>query len=118
MSESVNNDPSLDESVWETIKEWPHTDLPGVFAFIRARWYLADWGWHERDRQDSVIFRVPVRRYRISTAGWSDNEWLISALQHNAMVWMMCWVESRRGGHYLFEHPLPPAARGGETPAS
>ena len=42
----------------------------------------------------------------ISTGGWSGNEDLIGAMQNNAMLWIMTWVSSRRGGHYTFHSIL------------
>jgi hypothetical protein len=99
-----NNDEALDAAVWKRIREWPLGDWPELLAYVRARWYLADWGWTEENAIDDISAR-PVRRYLISTAGWSDNEWLMSALEANCLFWVMCWVQSRRGGHYIFEIP-------------
>ena len=41
--------------------------------------------------------------WKVSTGGWSGCEDLIGALQENTIFWMMCWVSSRRGGHFEFE---------------
>jgi hypothetical protein len=87
------------------IRDWPNTDWPGLLAYVRERWAYADAGyWSEEDAVDNIMSK-PVRRYHISTAGWSDNEWLMSAMEKNCVFWAMCWVSSRRGGHYVFEHP-------------
>jgi hypothetical protein len=44
-----------------------------------------------------------VQRFDISTAGWSGNESLIRAMEKNSFMWATTWVQSRRGGHYIFE---------------
>lgn len=44
---------------------------------------------------------IVVRMY-YSTGGWSGHEELISELE-GTWFWMFCWVQSRRGGHYIFE---------------
>ena len=41
--------------------------------------------------------------FRISTGGWSGNESIIRAMERNGMMWHLNWVQSRRGGHYIFE---------------
>lgn len=43
--------------------------------------------------------------WNISTGGWSGNESIIYSLKSNNLFWIMSWVQSRRGGHYIFEVP-------------
>jgi len=74
------------------IETWPANDLEGLMGFIQPLWAYADCGYWSQ--LDGV--------YRISTAGWSGNEEIISSLQQNHIWWMMFWYQSRRGGHYIF----------------
>lgn len=73
------------------IRNWPHTDFPGLMRFIEGIWHWPDWGWS----QDGEHFYL-------STGGWSGNEDIIEAMQANTVFWTICWVSSRRGGHYVF----------------
>ena len=66
-------------------------DAPGWFAFIKSRWWAADWGWTEE-----------AGVYHISTGGWSGNEALIAAMRDNVPLWWATWESARRGGHYEF----------------
>lgn len=91
------------EDALKKIEDWPWEDLLGCFEFIEDIWLYADSGyWVEIDAL-SEIFKTPVHRYHISTAGWSGNEDIIRALQKNHMIWLLVWYQSRRGGHYIFE---------------
>ena len=83
-----------ESSELKRIREWPYQDAAGLMDFIRSIWWTADWGW----KQTGMVFDI-------STGGWSGNESIIEALQENAMFWILCWWESRRGGHYRFEIP-------------
>jgi len=75
------------------IAKWPHTDLAGLLEYVRERWAYADAGyWRQRGG-----------KYWISTAGWSGNESLVGALEKNYVFWSICWLQSRRGGHYIFQ---------------
>jgi hypothetical protein len=80
------------------IQSWPNTDFNGLMEFIKPLWAYSNSGyWTETDTEDEI-------EYSISTAGWSGNEDLIDALGENRnMFWILCWVQSRRGGHYIFE---------------
>lgn len=82
--------------MWDFEKGW------GDFMkFVESIWWAADWGWRKEEKMDETHER-PVNAYNISTGGWSGNESIIRAMQKNWMFWSQCWVQSRRGGHYIF----------------
>ena len=83
-----------DDQELKRIQEWPVEDFRGLMEFVLSLW------WHPE-----YIRQTTPRRFLVSTAGWSGNESIISALQLNTMFWLICWQESRRGGHYKFELP-------------
>ena len=92
-------DDLLDEDGYPTdyaldkIAKWCYTDHIGLMQFIKPLWHFADYGyWTQTDT-----------KYEISTAGWSGNEDIIRAMNKNMTFWSFCWVQSRRGGHYIFE---------------
>ena len=78
------------------IRAWQFEDgFDVLLAFVRSLWWAPEWGWTQTQR-----------RYYISTGGWSGNEDLIAALRANrSLFWTLCWISSRRGGHYQFEVP-------------
>jgi hypothetical protein len=83
------------EDACEAVAKWPAEDLTGLFAFLKAAWWMADWGWREPE----------PGKFEVSTGGWSGNEDLICSLQENYLAWSLCWQSSRRGGHYEFAIP-------------
>lgn len=91
------------ENALEAIEKWHWDDARGWFKFIEDIWYFHDWGWREEDEPHSWDKNKIVHRYYISTAGWSGNESIIRAMQNNSMMWHLNWVQSQRGGHYIFE---------------
>lgn len=100
MNEHAANGGYTDED-WERVKAWPAEDCAAMLAFVKARWWAADWGWSEGDTEEG-------RLYSISTAGWSDNEEWIGALRENVHhFWTFCWHSQRRGGHFEFLVPRP-----------
>lgn len=71
------------------------------FALIKPLWHLSSWGWREEDDEDHW---GKIRRFYLSTAGWSGNEEIIEAMKLNDWyLWNECWEQSNRGGHYIFE---------------
>jgi hypothetical protein len=87
----------------EIISKWHWDDITGWFKFIEGIWHLRSWGWSEGEEDHDWDKDEKVYRYHISTAGWSGNESIIHAMQENTMNWHITWVQSRRGGHYIFE---------------
>lgn len=75
------------------------------FATLKSIWHLASWGWHEENGFQFGFRKkdYKVRRFHISTAGWSGNESLIEAMRGNYFLWHFSWVQERVGGHYIFE---------------
>ena len=100
------NGDTLDEDGYPTddclliIKEWHWSDSKGWFEFIKENWWYANIRWNENT---AIVRGKEVMQYSISTSGWSGNESIIAAMQNNGMLWNFTWVQSRRGGHYIFE---------------
>jgi hypothetical protein len=74
------------------------TDFKGLMEFCRKAWKWETYFNIKEDENESSKTLI----CEISTGGWSGNESIIGALQDNMMFWMMCWEQSRRGGHYIF----------------
>lgn len=114
ISELIENNDLLDDDGYPTeaalkaIEIWHWDDVKGWFKFIEGLWNYRSFGWkevdepHEWSDMEQYKDRM-VHRYYVSTAGWSGNESIIRAMQDNDMMWHLNWVESRRGGHYIFE---------------
>lgn len=97
------------EQALEVIEKWHWDDISGWFKFIQGIWHLHSWGWKEKlephdwnEKFEQYKNRI-VQRHYVSTGGWSGNESIIGAMQRNDMMWHLNWVQSRRGGHYIFE---------------
>lgn len=63
---------------------------------------------YDEERGTSFATRDPVIRCLFSTGGWSGAEDLIDALLGNSWI-SYFHAEWCRGGHYVFEVPVPPA---------
>ncbi len=88
------------------ITKWDYADIEGCFAFMRHLWAYDNYWREEKVSEDNYTgmqYDTPRQRYFISTAGWSGNEDIIRAFQENHLLWALTWVQSRRGGHYIFE---------------
>ena len=107
MTTQKTNDEYLDEDGYpsdqalDMIETWDYNDVGGWFKFIENIWHLRSWGWTEH--RQAQLDSADKIEYHISTAGWSGNESIIAAMQQNQILWSYTWVQSRRGGHYIFE---------------
>jgi hypothetical protein len=81
------------EQALKIIKEWDivKDGLKALFDFIQGEW--SEYGWQRRTRT----------RLYLSTGGWSGNEDIITVMKCNHLFWSISWIQSRRGGHYVFE---------------
>lgn len=77
--------------------------FPELMAFIKELWWAPDFGWQEKEEPHEIWPEKMVKRWYISTGGWSGNEDIIRAMQEADWLWSLNWVQSRRGGHYIFE---------------
>lgn len=91
----------------EMISIWDYMDTEGWFKFIEEMWHMKWFGWHVsigiEDKELNRDNNKDIKHYFLSTAGWSGNESIIKAMEKNQMLWSDSWIESRRGGHYIFE---------------
>ena len=106
----MSNEYPRDEEL-KRIADWDLLVRPvqELLDYVESLWKWEDWGFKLKGKR--------VLRLELHTGGWSGNEDIVGALQENFIFWSMCWVQSRRGGHYKFIIPLrlfrePEAAKG------
>ena len=103
-NELLDDDGYPTDAALDAIKLWHWSDAKGWFEFIKSLWAYRDWGWKEGMFEDDYMREGEKSyQYHISTAGWSGNESIIYAMKESGMMWHLNWVQSRRGGHYIFE---------------
>lgn len=66
-------------------------DIEKLVELLREIWWMPDWG-----------VQIKGKYLWLHTAGWSENEEIISILTQS-MFWTMHWYLSKRGGHYCFK---------------
>jgi len=103
MSAYLDEDGYPTKEALDKIEKWHYNDPRGWFKFIENIWHLRSWGWAEGYFKENESDPADKYQYHISTAGWSGNEDIIRAMQENNILWYYTWVQSRRGGHYIFE---------------
>ena len=101
LSPTFDSDGYPTEDTLNVIKNWDYK-----LGFIDLMDYVKEcWEYPECFNKENIKndLGTPIIRYEISTIGWSGNEDIIRSLRENRMFWACCWVQSRRGGHYIFE---------------
>ena len=94
------------ESELTILREWDCARPVEEFVdFLRSCWWYPERQMRLRDGVNTLL-RERVKRLFLDTGGWSGNEEIIGALQENVILWAFYWVQSRRGGHYIFEFPM------------
>ena len=96
VSDMLDEDGYPTEIALEIIERWHWLRPRELFDFIKSIWWMPDWGWHENIEGENTTLNI-------STAGWSGNESIIYSLKKTEHIWSVNWVQSRRGGHYIFE---------------
>lgn len=86
----MNEYPS--DEVLDTIETWPADDIDGWFDYIKHNWWMGNDLINDRGME-----------IEMSTGGWSGNEEIIQAMFENDVLWNICWLQTRRGGHYIFQ---------------
>lgn len=104
----IDNDGYPTEATLERIAQWDITGndkIAALYEFCRQSWAYQEY-WDCGRGFDDLFGRGEKRPqdeyFRVSTVGWSGNESIIDALFRNTMFSGICWLESRRGGHYKF----------------
>ena len=103
LHDMIDEDGYPTDEALHIIEEWHWSDARGWFKFINDIWHLKSWGWTEGMLGDDMNEGKMSYQYHISTAGWSGNETIIQSMKKNDMLWTLNWVQSRRGGHFIFE---------------
>ena len=88
------------EPFLDLIRSAPHECFFILWRNIIGCWWAQNYDVKNNDGRSETSDKVFLHA---STGGWSGNESLISAMQDNVIFWHLHWVQSRRGGHYVFD---------------
>lgn len=106
-NEMLDDDGYPTDAALEVIQLWHWDDIKGWFDFIESVWSAGYGRWIESENSYDKFTDEVLKnnlRYQLSTGGWSGNEDIIDAMHKNkSMLWTLTWVQSRRGGHYIFD---------------
>ena len=87
----------------ETIKNLDYNlGFKSLIDYVETIWWKPDWGFKVYKGRDRLMKRR-VTKLQLHTGGWSGNESIIGALQHNLMFWSLCFYKEIVGGHFWFD---------------
>lgn len=92
------NDGYPTEETLHKIRTWDATEAVELMQFVKENWWCPDFGFLTWADEDGT-------NYSLSTGGWSGNEQIVSALEQNYAFWILYWLSSSRGGHFIFVIP-------------
>ena len=104
----MDDDGYPEDDELDKIRTWDfHLGFLPLMDYVKSLW-----NWN-----DTYFCQIDENHFELHTGGWSGNEEIIGAMKQNTMFWLLCWEESRRGGHYKFEvkkvHEMVHLWRGG-----
>ena len=93
------------DATLRVIAKWPiatYDDCEALLNYVRLAWRYPTYFRVQPRRFREYKGGRLLRRWLISTGGWSGNESLIGAMEKNIMLHALCWHSSQRGGHYEY----------------
>jgi hypothetical protein len=91
-----------EDALW-ALEHWPFDDVRGWLGLAKRLWQYAELTWAVKEVSHDLRDGVSVKNISVSTFGWSGNESIVAAMELHHVLWSQHWVQSRRGGHYIFE---------------
>lgn len=95
--ETFDDDGYPTEWFLDQIRQWDYTRGHTALMEFALSGHTYPTYWSRSEPKDGKI------EWDVSTGGWGGNEDIVKSLLNNIMFCAMCWVQSRRGGHYIFE---------------
>jgi len=100
----ADGSPSAD--TLDAIEQWRHDDPNGCLEFVKAAWRDRGRADHDLTAGEAAVVRATTgeRFLRLATGGWSGNEALLFALDHNVLVTLVTWRLSAAGGLHIYRY--------------
>ena len=104
------DDPELTEDGYptdEALERIRVAEPREALELAERAWHWDGWATRElKPAERDIVSGDGSKQFiRFATGGWSGNESIISALDANWVVTMLCWQMSARGGLHIYELP-------------